>query len=128
MAQRYRTGTAVSRCNSASPKARRLRAGRLRWRLLPDGDPDMTRASNRLLLAALVLLSACASKPDGPVEELRPKRAPPTSTAVEARGRSVYVYARSGKVGGPAGPVTFSCVVRYAVVAERVTGHSIEGC
>ena len=124
----------------------------------------MTRASNRLLLAALVLLSACASKPGGPVarpapsapalpdqaaidakrradfdrsldvwhgapvKELMAKLGPPTSTAVEARGRSVYVYARSGKVGGPAGPVTFSCVVRYAVVAERVTGHSIEGC
>lgn len=62
--------------------------------------------------------------------ELRSKLGLPTSTAKQADGVLVYVYAKSSKVNGPTGPTGFSCVVRYLIdeKADRVVGHRIEGC
>lgn len=63
-------------------------------------------------------------------KELTAKLGPPTSTARQPGGQLVYVYAKTGKLTGPTGPVAFSCVVRYVIDerADRVVGHKIEGC
>lgn len=64
------------------------------------------------------------------VQELVAKLGPPTSRARQANGAAVYVYVKSTKVTGSAGPSSFSCIVRYTLDerSERVTGHQIEGC
>lgn len=65
-----------------------------------------------------------------PVKELLAKLGMPDSKSRLADGSSTYVYAKSATLRGPAGPVRFSCVVRYVIDerSERVTGHRIEGC
>jgi len=62
--------------------------------------------------------------------ELQAKLGLPTSKTTQADGKLVYVYAKSAKVSGPAGPSNFSCVVRYLVdeKTSRVVGHQVEGC
>ncbi|MET0518514.1 MAG: hypothetical protein ABW005_06725 [Burkholderiaceae bacterium] len=64
------------------------------------------------------------------IKELTAKLGPPTSTIRQPGAPLVYVYAKTGKLSGPTGPVSFSCVVRYTIDerADRVIGHRIEGC
>jgi len=62
--------------------------------------------------------------------ELQAKLGQPTSKTRQADGKLLYVYAKSAKVSGPAGPSNFSCVVRYLIdeKTSQVVGHQIEGC
>lgn len=64
------------------------------------------------------------------ITELQTKLGQPTTKSKQADGKLVYVYAKSAKVSGPAGPSNFSCVVRYLIDerTSQVVGHQIEGC
>ncbi len=64
------------------------------------------------------------------VQELVSKLGQPTSKEKQTNGSPTYVYSKTAKLNGPTGPINFSCVVRYQLDAraERVVGHSIEGC
>ncbi|MDM4766631.1 hypothetical protein [Pelomonas sp. SE-A7] len=65
-----------------------------------------------------------------PLQELLAKLGKPTSVHPQRDGSSIYVYAKSAKLAGDAGPVDFRCVVRYQVEGrtQRVSGLEIEGC
>jgi glucose/arabinose dehydrogenase len=64
------------------------------------------------------------------VQELISKLGAPTTITRQPKGSSLYVYARTAQVRGPAGLVPFSCVVRYSVDDKTgvILGHRIEGC
>ncbi len=63
-------------------------------------------------------------------QELFAKLGPPKSSTRSRDGTTVLLYAKSARLKGPTGPVTFSCVVRYVVNerSDRIIDHRIEGC
>lgn len=65
-----------------------------------------------------------------PVQELKAKLGAPSAVHQQRDGSSVYVYAKSAKLGGANGPVDFQCVVRYMVDGrtQRINGVEVEGC
>lgn len=63
-------------------------------------------------------------------QELFAKLGAPKSSTHSPDGTAVHLYAKSTKLKGPTGPVTFSCVVRYIIDerTDRIVDHRIEGC